>query len=148
MFRLIASDVLPNGTTTENCSAVFRELLKTCCVGEFRACGARRTLGTCPVFAKPVGTNFARSRRFREVPFTAPSRIVGTIQRAQLTRRSNEGVISNEGAITNEGVISNEGAIASKPDCSFSYHAATTCIAQTIARPPQSCNQSPRPSPR
>jgi hypothetical protein len=44
------------------------ELLKTCCMGEFRACGARRTLGTCPVFAKPVGTNFARSRRFREVP--------------------------------------------------------------------------------
>jgi hypothetical protein len=44
------------------------ELLKTCCVGEFRACGARHTLGTCPVFAKPVGTNFARSRRFREVP--------------------------------------------------------------------------------
>jgi hypothetical protein len=39
-------------------------------VGEFRACGARRTLGTCPVFAKPVGTNFARSRRFREVPST------------------------------------------------------------------------------
>ncbi|AMS31467.1 hypothetical protein AEM42_01915 [Betaproteobacteria bacterium UKL13-2] len=44
------------------------ELLETCCVGEFRACGARRTLGTCPVFAKPVGTNFTRSRRFREVP--------------------------------------------------------------------------------
>jgi hypothetical protein len=40
-------------------------------VGEFRACGARRTLGTCPVFAKPVGTNFTRSRRFREVPNSA-----------------------------------------------------------------------------
>jgi hypothetical protein len=44
------------------------ELLETGCVGEFRACGARRTLGTCPVFAKPVDTNFARSRRFLEVP--------------------------------------------------------------------------------
>jgi hypothetical protein len=33
-------------------------------MGEFRACDVRGTLGTCPVFAKPVGTNFARSRRF------------------------------------------------------------------------------------
>jgi hypothetical protein len=60
------------GKTAENARQIRGfpngELLKTYCVGEFRACGARRTLGTCPVFAKPVGTNFARSRRFREVP--------------------------------------------------------------------------------
>jgi hypothetical protein len=37
-------------------------------VGESVSSGARRTLGTCPVFAKPVGTSFARSRRFREAP--------------------------------------------------------------------------------
>jgi hypothetical protein len=46
--------------------------------GRISRCGARRTLGTCPVFAKPVGTNFARSRRFREV---------------RLTRKSNKGAV-------------------------------------------------------
>ena len=44
------------------------ELLKTYCAGESVSSGARRTLGTCPVFAKPVTANFTRSRRFREVP--------------------------------------------------------------------------------
>jgi hypothetical protein len=37
-------------------------------VGEFRACGARRTLGMCAAFANPVTANFARSRRFLEIP--------------------------------------------------------------------------------
>ena len=43
------------------------ELLKTYCAGEFRASGARRTPGTCPL----LGSNFARSRRFLEVPVDA-----------------------------------------------------------------------------
>jgi iron complex outermembrane receptor protein len=65
-------------------AGLIGELLKTCCVGEFRACGARRTLGTCPVFAKPVGTNFARSRRFREVPIAKNPYSAGISKRKSL----------------------------------------------------------------
>jgi hypothetical protein len=53
------------------------ELLKTYCAGESVSSGARRTLGTCPVFAKPVTANFTRSRRLLEAPKIKTRRLAG-----------------------------------------------------------------------
>ena len=79
--------------------------------GEFvssRVCQIRRrTLGTCPVFAKPVTANFTRSRRFLEAPIgaleTSSSHIVvmwpSWWETSRFGRGASRGIEGIEGAV-------------------------------------------------